>query len=140
MHRSQAFDSVSIDPRPPHRPDTGARYADPGARPPEAPNWAPLAALAVLLAVAIAQAGDLVTFTRMVAVAGIGAELNPLVALGAERLGLLPLVAAKAALVLLVASVFAIVARRHRRTAAFVATAGTMAGLLGAASNVIAIL
>jgi hypothetical protein len=31
------------------------------------------------------------------------------------------------------------VARRHRRTAAFVATAGTLAGLIGAFSNVLAI-
>src|ERR687890_2595374 len=43
-----------------------------------------LAAIAVLLAVAIAQLGDLVTFSRMIAVSGFRAELNPLVAHGAE--------------------------------------------------------
>jgi hypothetical protein len=101
---------------------------------------AALAALAALLAVAVAQAGDLLTFLRMVGVAGIAAELNPLVAQGAETLGFLPLIVAKAALVVLVGAVFTIVARSHRRTAATVVTLGTIAGLMGAFSNVFAII
>ncbi len=98
-----------------------------------------LAAIAVLLAVAIAQLSDLVTFARMIAVSGLRAELNPLVAHGAETLGIAILVAVKASLIVLIASVFAVVARHHRRVAALVATAGTVAGLIGAFSNVIAI-
>jgi hypothetical protein len=93
----------------------------------------------VLLAVAVAQAGDLLTFLRMVSTVGIAAELNPLVARGADTLGFFPLVAAKAALVVLVGAVFTIVARSHRRMAATVATTGMLAGLLGAFSNVLAV-
>jgi hypothetical protein len=105
----------------------------------EPERLAAVAAVGVLLAVAVAQAGDLLTFLRMVSVAGIAAELNPLVALGATTLGYLPLIAAKAALVVLVGAVFTIVARSHRRVAATVATTGMMAGLLGAYSNVLAL-
>jgi hypothetical protein len=111
----------------------------PSTRVQEPERLAAVAAIAVLLAVAVAQASDLLTFIRMVTLAGIGAELNPLVALGANTLGFVPLIAAKAALVLLVVAVFTIVARSHRRVAATVATTGTMAGLLGAFSNVLAI-
>jgi hypothetical protein len=75
----------------------------------------------------------------MVAVSGIAAEANPLVAYGHEQAGLPVLVVAKAALVVLVAAVFAIVSRRHRLTAAFVATVGTLAGLIGAYSNLLAV-
>jgi hypothetical protein len=99
-----------------------------------------VAALGTLLAVAVAQASDTLTFMRMVGIAGIEAELNPLVAAGHDTLGMLPLVAAKLALVVLIGSVFAIVSRRHRRVAATVATAGMAAGLIGAFSNVFAIL
>ena len=106
----------------------------------EPERLAAVAAVAALLAVAVAQAGDLLTFLRMVSVAGIAAELNPLVALGAETLGYLPLIAAKVALVVLVGAVFVIVARSHRRVAATVATTGMLAGLLGAYSNVLAII
>ncbi len=97
------------------------------------------AAGAVLIAVAVAQLSDLLTFVRMIGIAGVGAELIPLVAHGAETLGLKALVATKVALIVLVASVFVIVARRHRRIAAAVATFGTLAGLLGAFSNLLAI-
>lgn len=105
----------------------------------EPQRLAAIAAAGVLIAVALAQASDLVTFMRMVDVVGIGAELNPLVARGATTLGFGALAVAKAALVVLVAASFVIVARRHRRVAATVATTGTMAGLLGAYSNVLAI-
>jgi hypothetical protein len=98
-----------------------------------------IAAIAVLVAVGVAQIADLLTFVQMVGVAGIGAELNPLVARGAETLGFGALAVVKVALVVLVGAVFTVVARRHRRVAAGVATAGTLAGLIGAFSNVIAI-
>jgi hypothetical protein len=98
-----------------------------------------VAAIGVLVAVTVAQASDVLTFIRMVSLAGVAAELNPLVAMGADTLGFIPLIAAKAALVVLVVAVFAIVARSHRRVAATVATLGTAAGLLGAFSNVLAI-
>src|SRR5687768_10695207 len=100
---------------------------------------AAVAAIGVLVAVTVAQASDVLTFIRMVSLAGVAAELNPLVAMGADTLGFVPLIAAKAALVVLVVAVFAIVARSHRRVAATVATLGTVAGLLGAFSNVLAI-
>jgi hypothetical protein len=121
-------------PRPPVRPALVAR------RPPaQGDVRLALAGGAVLVAVGVAQLSDLLTFIRMIGVAGLDAELNPLVARGAETLGLTFLAASKIALIVLVASVFAVVARRHRRTAAFVATAGTLAGLIGAFSNVLAI-
>lgn len=96
-------------------------------------------ASAVVLAVGVAQIGDLLTFVRMIGIAGIGAELNPLVARGAETLGVAALVGMKVALIVLIGAVFAVLARSHRRLAATIATAGTMAGLLGALSNVLAI-
>jgi hypothetical protein len=98
-----------------------------------------LTASAVLLAVGVAQLGDLLTFARMVGVAGIGAELNPIIARGAETLGMAALVGMKVALIVLVAAVFVVLARSHRRLAATIATAGTLAGLVGALSNVLAI-
>ena len=120
------------------------RVQDPASSAPlrveEPERLAAVAALGVLIAVAVAQAGDLLTFLRMVSVAGIAAELNPLVALGASKLGYVPLIVAKAALVVLVGAVFTIVARSHRRVAAMVATTGMIAGLLGAYSNVLAII
>lgn len=120
-------------------PPTSSPASSAPIRAEEPERLAAVAALGVLLAVGIAQAGDLLTFLRMVSVAGIAAELNPLVVLGANTLGFLPLIAAKAALVLLVGAVFTIVARSHRRMAATVATTGMLAGLLGAYSNVLAI-
>ncbi len=98
-----------------------------------------LIVLAVLLAVGAAQLADLLTFLRMIAIAGTAAELNPLVARGEETVGTLSLAGAKLALIVLVAAVFTIVARSHRRTAATVATLGTLAGLVGALSNTLAI-
>lgn len=96
-------------------------------------------AAAVLLAVGVAQIGDLLTFVRMISVAGIGAELNPLIARGAETLGVAALVGIKVALIVFIGAVFAVLARSHRRLAATIATAGTLAGLVGALSNVLAI-
>lgn len=98
-----------------------------------------LATLAVLVAVGLAQVGDFVTFVRMVAIEGMHAELNPIVAAGATSLGFEALAVAKIALVTLVAAVFVVISGRHRRLAATVATAATLAGLIGAFSNVLAI-
>lgn len=120
-------------------PHASTSDSQPSLRVPEPERLAAVAAIGVLLAVGVAQASDLLTFIRMVTLAGVAAELNPLVALGANTLGFVPLIAAKAALVLLVVAVFAIVARSHRRVAATVATMGTIAGLFGAFSNVLAI-
>jgi hypothetical protein len=123
-----------------------ARRDDPGrlgplaaARPTDSDPRVTAAAAAVLIAVAVAQVADYLTFTRMIAIAGTGAELNPLVAHGAETLGLAFLAAAKATLIVLVAAVFAVVAPQRRALAAVVATVGTLAGIVGAYSNLLAI-
>jgi hypothetical protein len=92
----------------------------------------------VLLAVAVAQLGDVVTFVRMVAIHGWAAELNPLVHETAALAGFPGLILVKLAVVVLVASTFAILARSHGRLAAAVAAAGVVAGILGATSNVLA--
>jgi hypothetical protein len=104
----------------------------------EPERLAAIAAFGVLVAVAAAQASDVVTFLRMIGVGGVAAELNPLVVRGVSSLGVVPLVLAKAALVVLVAASFTIVARSHRRAAATVAATGTVVGLMGAFSNVFA--
>ena len=98
-----------------------------------------MAVAAVLVAVATAQAGDLLTFLRMILAAGLGAEANPLVAHGVGAVGLPTIIVAKIALIVLVVSCFAIIERAHRRTAATVATAAVVAGLLGAYTNVMAL-
>lgn len=100
----------------------------------------PFAVGAALIAVGSAQIADLLTFVQMVGLVGLHAELNPLVAHAADVAGLHVLAAAKIALVVLVVAVFGIVARVDRRVAGFVATAGTAAGLVGALSNVLAVL
>ena len=98
-----------------------------------------LAAVSVLLAVGIAQAGDLLTFIGMVALRGPGAEANPIVAHLLENLGLPALVFLKIGLVGMVAITFAMAARNHQFVAAFVATLATVVGVVGAASNIIAL-
>jgi hypothetical protein len=93
----------------------------------------------VLLAVAVAQLGDVVTFVHLVSINGWAAETNPLVHETAALAGFPGLLLVKVAVVVIAASTFAILARSHRRLAAAVAAVGVMAGLLGAASNVMAI-
>jgi hypothetical protein len=93
----------------------------------------------VLLAVAVAQLGDIVTFVRMIAVHGWAAEANPLVHETAALAGFPGLVIVKTAVVVLVASTFAILARSNARLAAVVAAVGVGAGILGATSNVLAL-
>src|SRR5918911_1088746 len=87
-----------------------------------------IAGVGVLLAVGIAQAGDLVTFIQMIAVRGPGAEANPIVAHVLASLGLPALVLLKVGLVAMVAVTFAIVVKRHQWVAAFVATLATVVG------------
>jgi hypothetical protein len=89
----------------------------------------------MLLAVGSAQGADALTFVRMIRDHGIRAEANPFVAALAAGGALAAMVAAKAALVVLIVSVFAILAARHPVAASVIATAGVVAGLVGAYSN-----
>jgi hypothetical protein len=98
-----------------------------------------IAIVAVLLSVGIAQAGDLLTFARMILTVGIHAEANPLVKGGVGLVGLEGLVLVKIALVAFVVATFAFVYRYHPRVAVLVATVGTAAGIIGAISNLIAL-
>jgi hypothetical protein len=93
----------------------------------------------VLLAVAVAQLGDVITFVRMIGVHGMAAEANPLVHETVAVGGFPGLVLTKVVLVVLVGSTFAVLARSHGRLAATVAGVGVVAGILGATSNVLAI-
>jgi hypothetical protein len=97
-----------------------------------------IATLAVAVAVVTAQSGDLVTFVRMMLTLGVEAEANPIVALGFSTVGLAPLVVAKIALMVLIVTIFHVLARAHRRTAAVVATAAVAAGVLGTFTNLLA--
>jgi hypothetical protein len=111
-----------------------------GAMPTAAVSGTPaMAIVAVFLAVGIAQAGDLLTFIRMILTVGLHAEANPLVRGGVGIVGIEGLVVMKLALVLFVVATFAFVYRYHPRVAALVATVGTAAGIIGAISNVIAL-
>jgi hypothetical protein len=98
-----------------------------------------LAAVSVLVAVGIAQAGDLLTFISMIALRGPGAEANPIVLHVLENLGLPALVLLKVGLIGVVALTFTMAARNHQFVAAFVATLATVVGVVGAASNIIAL-
>lgn len=98
-----------------------------------------LAGVSVLLAVGIAQAGDLVTFIGMIALRGPGAEANPIVSHLLTNLGLPALVLLKVGLVAMVGLTFAVVVRQHQWVAAFVATLATVVGVVGAASNILAL-
>jgi len=98
-----------------------------------------LAGVAVLLAVGIAQAGDLVTFIGMIAVRGPAAEANPIVSHILATLGLPALVLLKAGLVAMVGLTFVVVVKQHVWVAAFVATLATVVGVVGAASNILAL-
>lgn len=92
----------------------------------------------VLVAVVAGQGSDLVTFLGMMLVHGPAAEANPLIGHAILTFGLPAVIGIKVALIVFVVATFAIVARDHRRTAALVATLGTVVGLIGAYSNIIA--
>jgi len=93
----------------------------------------PAAGIALLI---IAHVADYATFVVMVARRGLGAELNPLVAVIFEDWGLALLTVAKFATVLLVAAVFLIVSRDRPRVAGAVLAFGVFIGALGAVSNI----
>jgi hypothetical protein len=99
----------------------------------------PVAIFAVLLSVGIAQAGDFLTFVRMILTVGVHAELNPLVRGGVGVVGLEGLAVMKMALVAFVVATFVFVYRYHPRVAVLVAVVGTAAGLIGTISNLIAV-
>lgn len=121
-------------------PGVSGTTASTGALPAAAtPGAPPVAILAVLLSVGIAQAGDLLTFVRMILTVGIHAELNPLVKGGVGIVGLEGLAVMKMALVAFVVATFAFVYRYHPRVAVTVAAVGTAAGLIGTISNLIAV-
>ncbi len=109
------------------------------AMPPHVAGAPAIAVIAVLLSVGIAQAGDLLTFIRMILTVGVHAEANPLVRGGVGIVGIEGLVVMKIALVLFVVATFAFVYRFHPRVALLVATVGTAAGLIGTVSNIIAL-
>ncbi len=100
----------------------------------------PRPAFAVALAVGSAQAADAITFLRMVTDHGVRAEANPLVAALAAQGHVLGLLLAKVAVVWLVVGVVAALARHYPTAGALVATAAVVAGLIGAWSNVLAML
>ena len=69
-----------------------------------------MAIAAVILAVGTAQAGDLITFVRMIRNEGSAAEANPIVAHGLDSVGLPALVFAKMALFVLVVAIVTVLA------------------------------
>jgi hypothetical protein len=100
-------------------------------------SW--IAPLGVLIAVGVAQLADLVTFVRLMGTHGVAAEANPLVASGFDSLGLVPLVVGKVALVILIAAAFVLVARSRARLSTVIASAGVVAGIVGAYTNTVAL-
>ena len=97
-------------------------------------------ALAGLLAIALGQFADLVTFVRMITTGGFGTEANPIVIHLAGTLGLTTVLLMKIALVPFLALVFVVLARMHAsRLAAGVVTVATLAGLFGALSNILTV-
>jgi hypothetical protein len=99
-----------------------------------------IAVAATAVAVVTAQAGDLVTFLRMIVEEGLQAEANPLIAHGVSSLGLPAIILAKVALMVFVVTCFAILSRALRRTAAVGATPAVVAGILGTFTNVMAVI
>ena len=98
-----------------------------------------LASIAALAAISVAQLADLATFLNMVSIGGLDAEANPIVAYLGASLGLGALVALKVGLIGFAAMVFAVLARIREGLAASVLTFATLAGLIGAVSNVLAV-
>ncbi len=95
--------------------------------------------VAAFAAIAAAQLGDLGTFVTMVSLGGLAAEANPIVAHIGSELGLELLLLLKIALIPFVALIFAALVRIRVRLAATVLTFATLAGLVGACSNVAAL-
>ncbi len=95
-----------------------------------------------LLTVCIAQLFDFSTFVVLMRIHGPTAELNPLVASGYASSGIVGLALAKAVLVLFLVSSVVVLRRGRlgdrRRLAGFLAGLAIVAGLVGGASNAIA--
>jgi hypothetical protein len=96
--------------------------------------------VAAFAAIAAAQIGDLGTFLRMIAVGGLAAEANPFVAHIGRTMGLETLLLLKLGLIPFVALIVAALIRVRIRLAATVLTVATTAGVLGAVSNVRALM
>ena len=96
-------------------------------------------AVAAFAAIAAAQLADLSTFLRMISVGGMAAEANPIVVHIGSNLGLETLLILKFALIPFVALIVSALARVRVRLAASVLTVATVAGLVGALSNVLAL-
>jgi hypothetical protein len=98
-----------------------------------------------LAAILAAQLFDFATFTIMVRLHGIDAELNPLVAQGFERGGFPVLFVVKVALVVLVGATIVILGRdaaprtAPARLASFITVVAVCAGAFGGFSNAITI-
>ena len=113
-------------------------YADPDAMG-ERRRIAHLA-LAGLVAIALGQFADLVTFVHMITSGGLGTEANPVVIHIADTVGLANLLLLKVALVPFLALVFVTLARmRSSLLAGSVVTIATLAGLFGALTNVLTV-
>jgi hypothetical protein len=95
--------------------------------------------VAAFTAIAAAQLGDLGTFLHMISIGGLGAEANPLVVHIARTHGFETLLLLKLALIPFVALIVAALMRIRVRLAATVLTFATLAGLVGACSNVAAL-
>lgn len=98
--------------------------------------------LLALVTICVAQLFDFGTFTVMIRLHGGAAEANPVVAAGLGEVGLLGLALLKAALALLLVSVVVLLqhGRRgaHPRLAAAIAALAIVAGIVGGASNALA--
>ena len=99
-----------------------------------------LAAFAALVAVGTAQLADLTTFVRMISIGGMQMEANPIVVRLVADHGLGAVLAWKVAMIPFVAIVvFALARIRSSRLAGTVLTIATLTGLVGALSNVLAV-
>ena len=95
--------------------------------------------VAAFTAIAAAQLGDLGTFLTMISIGGLGAEANPIVVHIARTYGIETLLLLKLALIPFVALIVAALMRIRVRLAATVLTIATIAGVVGACSNVAAL-
>ncbi len=95
--------------------------------------------LVAAVALAVAQLADLMTFLGMIAVGGLGAEANPLVSHVGEVHGVAVLVVLKLTMTGFTAVTFALLSRMSTPLAGIVLTVGTLSGIIGAVSNVLAL-
>lgn len=93
-----------------------------------------------LVAVTLAQLADGITFVRMIADHGLGAERNPLVAHLAAGSDPWAMLVVKLLLTVEVVGIAALLGRSHPRVGALVVTVAVAGGLLGAFSNLAVLL